>query len=174
MTSTTCPIRTGERARVLPPLISAMVAFRARTASAADEYSLRVDGRRPAVLMFDPEDGFSFDAEHSSMKSELACRGFRELLPDAPRALCQQVDQSVFCPRGAIKGVVDRSRHRSRADGFDGCCCSLGSWAQHPDHHNFHSPVRFSASIIILNALGETINLMTLGGLRARRGGYPG
>jgi multidrug efflux pump subunit AcrB len=85
----------------------------------------------------------------------------RELLPDGATVV-PTGDQSVFV-RGAIKGVVTEAVIAAALTGLM-VLLFLGSWRS-TLIITISIPLSILASIIMLNALGETINLMTLGGL---------
>ena len=120
---------------------------------------VRVDGRR-AVLMSIQKTG---SASTLSIVNEIRARlpRVRELLPDG-RTVVPTGDQSVFV-RGAIKGVVTEAVIAAALTGLM-VLLFLGSWRS-TLIITISIPLSILASIIILNALGETINLMTLGGL---------
>src|SRR5580658_3000472 len=120
---------------------------------------VRVDGRR-AVLMTIQKTGA---ASTLNIVNEIRSRlpRVRELLP-AGASIDATGDQSVFV-RDAVKGVV--------VEAVLAACLTalmvllfLGSWRS-TLIITISIPLSIIASIIILNALGETINLMTLGGL---------
>jgi CzcA family heavy metal efflux pump len=120
---------------------------------------VRVDGRR-AVLMSIQKTG---SASTLSIVNEIRARlpRVRELLPDGA-SVVPTGDQSVFV-RGAIKGVVTEAVIAAALTGLM-VLLFLGSWRS-TLIITISIPLSILASIIILNALGETINLMTLGGL---------
>jgi CzcA family heavy metal efflux pump len=120
---------------------------------------VRVDGRR-AVLMSIQKTG---SASTLSIVNEIRARlpRVRELLPDGATVV-PTGDQSVFV-RGAIKGVVTEAVIAAALTGLM-VLLFLGSWRS-TLIITISIPLSILASIIILNALGETINLMTLGGL---------
>lgn len=98
-----------------------------------------------------------------SIVSEIRARlpRVRELLPDGA-SVAATGDQSVFV-RGAIKGVVTEAVIAAALTALM-VLLFLGSWRS-TLIITISIPLSILASIIILNALGETINLMTLGGL---------
>jgi multidrug efflux pump subunit AcrB len=120
---------------------------------------VRVDGRR-AVLMSIQKTG---SASTLSIVNEIKARlpRVRELLPDGA-SIATTGDQSVFV-RGAIKGVVTEAVIAAALTALM-VLLFLGSWRS-TLIITISIPLSILASIIILNALGETINLMTLGGL---------
>ncbi len=120
---------------------------------------VRVDGRR-AVLMSIQKTG---SASTLSIVNEIRARlpRVRELLPDGATVV-PTGDQSVFV-RGAIKGVVTEAVIAAALTALM-VLLFLGSWRS-TLIITISIPLSILASIIILNALGETINLMTLGGL---------
>src|ERR1700691_3856918 len=120
---------------------------------------VRVDGRR-AVLMTIQKTGA---ASTLNIVNEIRSRlpRVRELLP-AGTSIDATGDQSVFV-RDAVKGVV--------MEAVLAACLTalmvllfLGSWRS-TLIIAISIPLSIIASLIILDALGETINLMTLGGL---------
>src|SRR5882757_5696050 len=120
---------------------------------------VRVNGRR-AVLMTIQKTGA---ASTLNIVNEIYSRlpRVRELLP-AGASINATGDQSVFV-RAAVKGVV--------MEAVIAACLTalmvllfLGSWRS-TLIIAISIPLSIIASIIILDALGETINLMTLGGL---------
>jgi multidrug efflux pump subunit AcrB len=120
---------------------------------------VRVDGRR-AVLMTIQKTG---SASTLSIVKEIKDRlpRVRELLPEGA-SVVPTGDQSVFV-RAAVKGVI--------TEALIAACLTalmvllfLGSWRS-TLIITISIPLSILASIIMLNALGETINLMTLGGL---------
>ena len=120
---------------------------------------VRVNGRR-AVLMSIQKTGA---ASTLNIVNEIRARlpRVRELLPDGA-SIEPTGDQSVFV-RAAVKGVV--------TEAVIAACLTalmvllfLGSWRS-TLIIAISIPLSILASIIILDALGETINLMTLGGL---------
>ena len=120
---------------------------------------VRVDGRR-AVLMSIQKTG---SASTLSIVNEIKARlpRVRELLPDGA-SIAVTGDQSVFV-RGAIKGVVTEAVIAAGLTALM-VLLFLGSWRS-TLIITISIPLSILSSIIILNALGETINLMTLGGL---------
>jgi multidrug efflux pump subunit AcrB len=120
---------------------------------------VRVNGRR-AVLMTVQKTGA---ASTLNIVNEIKARlpRVRELLPDGA-SINATGDQSVFV-RAAVKGVV--------TEAVIAACLTalmvllfLGSWRS-TLIIAISIPLSILSSIIILDALGETINLMTLGGL---------
>jgi multidrug efflux pump subunit AcrB len=120
---------------------------------------VRVDGRR-AVLMSIQKTGA---ASTLNIVNEIKARlgRVRELLPDGA-SINPTGDQSVFV-RAAIKGVV--------TEAVIAACLTalmvllfLGSWRS-TLIIAISIPLSILTAIVILDALGETLNLMTLGGL---------
>jgi multidrug efflux pump subunit AcrB len=120
---------------------------------------VRVNGRR-AVLMSIQKTGA---ASTLNIVNEIQSRlpRVREVLPDGA-SIATTGDQSVFV-RAAVKGVV--------MEAVIAACLTalmvllfLGSWRS-TLIIAISIPLSIITSIIILDALGETINLMTLGGL---------
>jgi multidrug efflux pump subunit AcrB len=120
---------------------------------------VRVDGRR-AVLMSIQKTG---SASTLSIVNEIKSRlpRVRELLPDGA-SIAATGDQSLFV-RAAIKGVVTEAVIAAALTALM-VLLFLGSWRS-TLIITISIPLSILSSIIILNALGETINLMTLGGL---------
>jgi multidrug efflux pump subunit AcrB len=120
---------------------------------------VRVDGRR-AVLMSIQKTG---SASTLSIVDEIRARlpHVRELLPDGA-SIAATGDQSVFV-RGAIRGVITEAVIAAALTALM-VLLFLGSWRS-TLIITISIPLSILSSIIILNALGETINLMTLGGL---------
>jgi CzcA family heavy metal efflux pump len=120
---------------------------------------VRVNGRR-AVLMSIQKTGA---ASTLNIVNEIQARlpRVRELLPDGA-SVSTTGDQSLFV-RAAVKGVV--------MEAVIAACLTalmvllfLGSWRS-TLIIAISIPLSILVSIVILDALGETINLMTLGGL---------
>lgn len=120
---------------------------------------VRVDGRR-AVLMSIQKTG---TASTLSIVNEIRERlsRVRELLPDGA-SVAATGDQSVFV-RGAVKGVITEAVIAAALTALM-VLLFLGSWRS-TLIITISIPLSILSSIIILDALGETINLMTLGGL---------
>jgi multidrug efflux pump subunit AcrB len=120
---------------------------------------VRVDGRR-AVLMTVQKTG---SASTLTIVDEIRARlpRVRELLPDGA-SIAATGDQSVFV-RGAIRGVMTEAAIAAALTALM-VLLFLGSWRS-TLIITISIPLSILASIIILYALGETINLMTLGGL---------
>jgi multidrug efflux pump subunit AcrB len=120
---------------------------------------VRVDGRR-AVLMSIQKTG---SASTLSIVNEIRARlpRVRELLPDGA-SIAATGDQSVFV-RAAVKGVITEAVIAAGLTALM-VLLFLGSWRS-TLIITISIPLSILASIIILNMLGETINLMTLGGL---------
>ncbi len=120
---------------------------------------VRVDGRR-AVLLSILKTG---SASTISIVNELRARldRVRELLPDGA-SIAATGDQSLFV-RAAVKGVVTEAIIAAGLTALM-VLLFLGSWRS-TLIITISIPLSILSSIIILDALGETINLMTLGGL---------
>ena len=120
---------------------------------------VRVNGRR-AVLMSIQKTGA---ASTLNIVNEIRARlpRVRELLPDNV-AISPTGDQSVFV-RAAVNGVVLEAVIAAALTALM-VLLFLGSWRS-TLIIAISIPLSIITSIIILNALGETINLMTLGGL---------
>jgi multidrug efflux pump subunit AcrB len=120
---------------------------------------VRVDGHR-AVLMTVQKTG---SASTLNIVNEITSRlsRVRELLPPGA-SVVPTGDQSVFV-RAAVRGVITEA---TIAAGLTALMVLLflGSWRS-TLIITISIPLSILASIIFLNLLGETINLMTLGGL---------
>ena len=120
---------------------------------------VRVNGRR-AVLMSIQKTGA---ASTLNIVNEIQARlpRVRELLPEGV-SINATGDQSVFV-RAAVKGVVTEAVIAAALTALM-VLLFLGSWRS-TLIIAISIPLSIITSIIILDALGETINLMTLGGL---------
>ena len=120
---------------------------------------VRVDGKR-AVLMTIQKTG-SASTLHivSAIKARLPV--IRELLPDGV-TIATTGDQSVFV-KAAVRGVAAEGVLAAVLTGLM-IMLFLGSWRS-TLMIVISIPLSILASVILLDALGETINLMTLGGL---------
>jgi multidrug efflux pump subunit AcrB len=120
---------------------------------------VRVNGRR-AVLMSIQKTGA---ASTLNIVNEIQARlpRVREVLPDGA-SIATTGDQSVFV-RAAVKGVVTEAIIAAALTALM-VLLFLGSWRS-TLIIAISIPLSIITSIIILDALGETINLMTLGGL---------
>src|SRR5580693_5021663 len=120
---------------------------------------VRVNGRR-AVLMSIQKTGA---ASTLNIVNEIQARlpRVREVLPDGA-SIATTGDQSVFV-RAAVKGVVTEAIIAAALTALM-VLLFLGSWRS-TLIIAISIPLSIIASLIILDALGETINLMTLGGL---------
>jgi CzcA family heavy metal efflux pump len=120
---------------------------------------VRVNGRR-AVLMSIQKTG---SASTLSIVNEITNRlpRVRELIPEGA-SVAATGDQSVFV-RAAIRGVVTEALIAAALTALM-VLLFLGSWRS-TLIIAISIPLSIITSIILLGALGETINLMTLGGL---------
>jgi multidrug efflux pump subunit AcrB len=120
---------------------------------------VRVNGRR-AVLMSIQKTGA---ASTLNIVNEIQARlpRVREVLPDGA-SIATTGDQSVFV-RAAVKGVVTEAIIAASLTALM-VLLFLGSWRS-TLIIAISIPLSIITSLIILDALGETINLMTLGGL---------
>ncbi|HKE42977.1 MAG TPA: efflux RND transporter permease subunit [Steroidobacteraceae bacterium] len=120
---------------------------------------VRVDGKR-AVLMTIQKTGSASTLDIiNTIKSRLA--QVRELIPES-MSVAVTGDQSVFV-KAAIRGVVLEGVIAAALTALM-ILLFLGSWRS-TLIITISIPLSILSSIILLNALGETINLMTLGGL---------
>jgi multidrug efflux pump subunit AcrB len=124
---------------------------------------VRVDGRR-AVLMTIQKTG---SASTLNIVNTIRARlpRVRELLPEGA-SIAATGDQSVFV-RAAVKGVVTEAVIAAALTALM-VLLFLGSWRS-TLIITISIPLSIISSIIILGSLGETINLMTLGGLATMR-----
>jgi len=120
---------------------------------------VRVNGRR-AVLMTIQKTGSASTLNIVNSITERMPR-VRELLPDGA-SIAETGDQSVFV-RAAIRGVVVEALIAATLTALM-VLLFLGSWRS-TLIIAISIPLSILCSIIALGALGETINLMTLGGL---------
>jgi len=120
---------------------------------------VRVNGRR-AVLMSILKTGSASTLNIVNTIKERLPR-VRDLLPDGA-SIAATGDQSVFV-RAAIRGVVTEALIAAALTALM-VLLFLGSWRS-TLIITISIPLSILASIIMLDALGETINLMTLGGL---------
>jgi len=120
---------------------------------------VRVDGRR-AVLMSIQKTGSASTLDIvSSIKGKLP--QIREILPEGA-SIAPTGDQSVFV-QAAVRGVATEAVIAAGLTALM-ILLFLGSWRS-TLIITISIPLSIISSIIILNMLGETINLMTLGGL---------
>ena len=132
---------------------------RARRLLAADQR--RAPGRRARRAAVGAEERRRLDARHRRQPAARCCRGAQALLP-ADIKVTPLFDQSVFV-KAAIKGVVVEALI---AAGLTAAMVLLflGNWRS-TLIIALTIPLSILASILVLYALGETLNLMTLGGL---------
>src|SRR5712675_1056580 len=120
---------------------------------------VRVDGQRSVLLTIQK-------AGNASTLNVIS--GIKALLPQIKATVPQQLqisplaDQSIFV-RGAISGVVRETLIAACLTAFM-ILVFLGSWRSTLIIAT-SIPLAILTSIIVLSALGETINIMTLGGL---------
>jgi multidrug efflux pump subunit AcrB len=120
---------------------------------------VRVDGQRSVLLTIQK-------AGNASTLNVIA--GIKALLPQIKTTVPQQLqisplaDQSIFV-RGAISGVVRETLIAACLTAFM-ILVFLGSWRSTLIIAT-SIPLAILTSIIVLSALGQTINIMTLGGL---------
>jgi multidrug efflux pump subunit AcrB len=120
---------------------------------------VRVDGQRSVLLTIQK-------AGNASTLNVIA--GMKALLPQIKSTVPQQLqisplaDQSIFV-RGAISGVVRETLIAACLTAFM-ILVFLGSWRSTLIIAT-SIPLAILTSIIVLSALGQTINIMTLGGL---------
>jgi CzcA family heavy metal efflux pump len=120
---------------------------------------VRVDGRR-AVLMSIQKTGSASTLNIVNSITERMPR-VRELLPEGA-SIAATGDQSVFV-RAAIRGVVTEALIAAALTALM-VLLFLGSWRS-TLIIAISIPLSILTSIVLLGAMGETINLMTLGGL---------
>jgi len=120
---------------------------------------VRVDGHRAALMTVLKTGSASTLDIIDSIKSKLP--GIRDTLPEAMKVTTLG-DQSVFV-RGAIEGVVHEAVIAAVLTGLM-ILLFLASWRS-TLIITISIPLAILASIICLSALGQTINIMTLGGL---------
>ncbi len=120
---------------------------------------VRVDGRRAVLMTIQKTGSASTLSIVNDIKSRLP--RVRELLPDGA-SIAATGDQSVFV-RAAIRGVITEAVIAAALTALM-VLLFLGSWRS-TLIIAISIPLSILSSIILLNALGETINLMTLGGL---------
>ncbi|HVY82172.1 MAG TPA: efflux RND transporter permease subunit, partial [Steroidobacteraceae bacterium] len=120
---------------------------------------VRADGRRSVLMTIQKTGSASTLSIVNAIKSRLP--QIRELLPEGA-SIAVTGDQSVFV-KAAVQGVA--------AEGLIAAALTalmillfLGSWRS-TLIITISIPLSILSSIILLNALGETINIMTLGGL---------
>ncbi|WP_341918662.1 efflux RND transporter permease subunit [Hydrocarboniphaga effusa] len=120
---------------------------------------VRVDGKR-AVLMSIQKTGSASTLDIvSTIKERLPF--IREQLPEGAR-IADTGDQSIFV-KAAVKGVVTEGLIAAALTALM-ILLFLGSWRS-TLIITISIPLAIISSILALNALGETINIMTLGGL---------
>ena len=120
---------------------------------------VRVDNRRAVLMSIQKTGSASTLAIIETIKQRLPF--VRELLPDGA-SLAVTGDQSVFV-KAAIQGVATEGLIAATLTALM-ILLFLGSWRS-TLIITISIPLSVIASIICLSALGETINLMTLGGL---------
>ncbi|MET0281806.1 MAG: efflux RND transporter permease subunit [Steroidobacteraceae bacterium] len=120
---------------------------------------VRVDGRRAVLMSVQKTGSASTLSIIEQVKERLPF--VRELLPEGA-SLGVTGDQSVFV-KAAIHGVATEALIAAGLTALM-ILLFLGSWRS-TLIITVSIPLSIIASIILLNALGETINLMTLGGL---------
>src|SRR6201997_11160 len=120
---------------------------------------VRVDGQRAALLTIQKNGNASTLDIIKGIYGKLP--GLKETLPPQLR-ITPLSDQSIFV-RGAITGVVHEALIAACLTGFM-ILVFLGSWRS-TLIISISSPLSILVSVIALSALGQTINIMTLGGL---------
>ncbi len=120
---------------------------------------VRVDGQRAALLTIQKNGNASTLDIIKGIYGKLP--GLKETLPPQLR-ITPLSDQSIFV-RGAITGVVHEALIAACLTGFM-ILVFLGSWRS-TLIIAVSIPLSILVSLITLSALGETINIMTLGGL---------
>ncbi|HTC51433.1 MAG TPA: efflux RND transporter permease subunit [Steroidobacteraceae bacterium] len=120
---------------------------------------VRVDGRRAVLMSIQKTGSASTLTIVNTIKDRLP--RVRELIPDGA-SIAATGDQSVFV-RAAIRGVVTEALIAAALTALM-VLLFLGSWRS-TLIIAISIPLSILSSIILLGATGETINLMTLGGL---------
>ena len=120
---------------------------------------VRVDGRRAVLMSIQKTGSASTLTIVNSIKDRLP--RVRELVPEGA-SIAATGDQSVFV-RAAIRGVVTEALIAAALTALM-VLLFLGSWRS-TLIIAISIPLSILSSIILLGAMGETINLMTLGGL---------
>jgi multidrug efflux pump subunit AcrB len=120
---------------------------------------VRVNGRRAVLMTIQKTGSASTLSIVDTIKARLP--RVRELLPEGA-SIAATGDQSVFV-RAAVKGVVTEALVAAALTALM-VLLFLGSWRS-TLIITISIPLSILSSIILLDALGETINLMTLGGL---------
>src|ERR1700733_385763 len=120
---------------------------------------VRVDGRRAVLMSIQKTGSASTLTIVNTIKDRLP--RVRELIPDGA-SVAATGDQSVFV-RAAIRGVVTEAMIAAALTALM-VLLFLGSWRS-TLIIAISIPLSILSSIILLGAMGETINLMTLGGL---------
>src|SRR3984957_181673 len=120
---------------------------------------VRVDGRRAVLMSIQKTGSASTLTIVNTIKDRLP--RVRELVPEGA-SIAATGDQSVFV-RAAIRGVVTEALIAAALTALM-VLLFLGSWRS-TAIIAISIPLSIITSIILLGALGETINLMTLGGL---------
>ena len=120
---------------------------------------VRVDGHRAVLMSIQKTGSASTLNIVSSIKDKLPI--IREILPEGA-SIAPTGDQSVFV-KAAVQGVATEGIIAAALTALM-ILLFLGSWRS-TLIITISIPLSVISSIILLNALGETINLMTLGGL---------
>src|SRR5665213_2629370 len=120
---------------------------------------VRVDGRRAVLMSIQKTGSASTLTIVNTIKDRLP--RVRELVPEGA-SIAATGDQSVFV-RAAIRGVVTEALIAAALTALM-VLLFLGSWRS-TLIITISIPLSILSSIILLGAMGETINLMTLGGL---------
>jgi CzcA family heavy metal efflux pump len=120
---------------------------------------VRVDGRRAVLMSIQKTGSASTLTIVNTIKDRLP--RVRELVPEGA-SIAATGDQSVFV-RAAIRGVVTEALIAAALTALM-VLLFLGSWRS-TLIIAISIPLSILSSIILLGAMGETINLMTLGGL---------
>ena len=121
---------------------------------------VRVDGRR-AVLMTRPEERLGLDPGDHRRASRTALPKLKETLPPSLKIALLN-DQSLFV-KAAISGVVTEGVIAAALTSLM-ILLFLGSWRSTVIIAT-SIPLAVLSSIAALSALGQTLNIMTLGGL---------
>ena len=123
---------------------------------------VRANGQR-GVLMSVYKTGSASTLDIVQRRQGSAAEHIAASLPRGAAASRMLFDQSLFV-RASIQGVITRSADRRLPDGRHDPAVPR-QLEEHADHRRFRFRSRSWSASSCLSALGETINIMTLGGL---------